>query len=84
MSEFPVCIVCADYAQIPGLPHLWQQCPRLAVPKPPSAVCLCGDTAGAHQDDGNGGCWACACSRFTLRTPDSPPGLNYGFRYTGD
>lgn len=24
------CIVCADYAQVPGSPHRWQQCPRLA------------------------------------------------------
>lgn len=49
-------------------------------------VCVCGDTASAHSDGGLGGCWPCACSRFRDRAdyPHYGPGLNYGFRYTGD
>jgi hypothetical protein len=91
-----VCIVCADYAQVPGQPHEWQQCPRLALPpeqrepasrppaEPPVGLCICGDTAGCHQDGGTGGCWACACHRFEQRTSAHRVPPNYGFRYTGD
>jgi hypothetical protein len=130
------CIVCADYAQVPGKPHRWQQCPRLILPDPAeryrrdhstsayagqfapvypgnrqgridwqdrvlqpetyteqwareasARVCICGDTAGCHQDLGDGrigGCWACACSAFEQRTSAHRVPPSYGFRYTGD